>query len=99
MLRGADATNTTAAVDYAIYDLTATNGLDYALTKGTLFFAPEEKLKLIPIAILNNGNNDGPRFFRLSLSGPTHQAVLGSTTHRVIRDGVCPVLTVRAPEL
>jgi poly(3-hydroxybutyrate) depolymerase len=81
VLRGADDTNTTVAVDYSIHDLTATNGLDYAVTNGTLFFAPEEKVKLIPITILNNGNKDGTRSFRLSLSGPRDQAVLGWTTN------------------
>jgi len=69
--RGDDGT-TTASVDFATSDLTATNALDYTATNGTLVFAPGEKVKLFTVPIFNDGLKEGNETFRVTLSNPTN---------------------------
>jgi predicted esterase len=77
VVRGDDGT-LPVTVDFATADLSATNGLDYAGTNTTLSFAPQERLKLIPIPIINNSLKQPSRNFRVTLSNPTG-GTLGST--------------------
>lgn len=65
------------SVDFATSDSTATNGLDYTATNGTLSFADGEKVKLFTVPILNDGLKEGSEYFRVTVSNPTNQ-VLGS---------------------
>lgn len=65
------------SVDFATSDLTATNGLDYTATNGTLSFAAGEKVKLFTVPIFNDGLKESSKTFRVTLSNPTNQ-VLGS---------------------
>ncbi len=78
--RGTDATNCSATVDYATTDLTALSGVDYTGITNTLAFAPGDKVKLVPVPILNDGTRETTKNFRLTLSNPTGGAVLGSQT-------------------
>jgi len=88
VLRGTDDTNASVTVDYATADGSASSGLDYAATSGTLSFAPGEKVKVVPVPILNDGVKEPTESFRLSLSHPTGGAVLGArtTTTTTIQD-------------
>ena len=88
VLRGTDGTNASVTVDYAAADVSATNGVDYAATSGTLSFAPGEKAKVVPVPILNDGVKEATESFRLTLSNPTGGAVLGArtTTTTTIQD-------------
>ena len=88
VLRGTDDTNASVTVDYATADVSATNGVDYAATHGTLSFAPGEKVKVVPVPILNDGVKEATESFRLTLSNPTGGAVLGArtTTTTTIQD-------------
>ena len=80
VLRGTDDTNPPVTVDFATTDLTATNGVDYTGITNTLSFAPGERLKLVPIPILNDGVKEGTETFRVTLSNPTGGGVLGART-------------------
>jgi hypothetical protein len=85
VLRGTDDTKASVTVDYAAFGLTATNGLDYLATSGTLSFAQGDKAKVVAIPILNNGVNQATRSFMLTLSNPAGGAVLGSRTTTTVR--------------
>ena len=74
-------TNTAVGVDFATADGTATNGLKYTATNGTLAFGPGETSQTIPVPILNNGLVDGSNNFRVILSNPNGGAVLGTRTN------------------
>jgi polyhydroxybutyrate depolymerase len=80
VLRGTDDTNSTVTVDFATADGSATNGVAYLATNGTLSFAPGEKVKRVTIPILNDGAKETTRNFRLTLSNPGSGAALGSPT-------------------
>ena len=76
-------TNTVVSVDYATTDGTATNGLKYAATSGTLAFAAGETNQTIVVPILNNGFVDGARTFKVILSNPTN-ASLGTLLTNIV---------------
>jgi hypothetical protein len=78
VLRGTDDTNSTATVDFATADLTATNGVDYRGITNTLVFAAGEKIKQAIVPILNDGINELTKKFNVTLSNPTGGAVLAS---------------------
>ncbi len=66
----------TVTVDYATSNGTATGGVDYTPSAGTLTFAPGETVKVVPVAIVDSGVYVGDRSFNISLSNP-QQATLG----------------------
>src|SRR5262245_53655807 len=70
-------TDTVVSVDYATADGTATNGVKYISTSGTLAFAAGETNQTIVVPILNNGFVQGTKTFKVILSNPT-TAVLGT---------------------
>jgi dienelactone hydrolase len=74
--RGDDG-NFPVSVNFATSDSTATNGLDYTATNGTLTFAPGQKVALFTVPILNDGLKESSESFSVTLSNPTNQ-VLGS---------------------
>jgi len=80
VLRGTDDTNSSATVDIATTDATATNGLDYNGTTNTLMFAPGEQVKAISLPILNDGIKEGTKTFSITLSNPTGGALLSTST-------------------
>ncbi|PYJ83093.1 MAG: hypothetical protein DME22_16630 [Verrucomicrobia bacterium] len=59
-----------ATVDFATADLSAANGLDYTGTTNTLSFASDERLKFVPVPILNNSLKQPNRTFRATLANP-----------------------------
>jgi poly(3-hydroxybutyrate) depolymerase len=65
-------------VEYATADGTATAGVNYTATNGTLTFAPGETNQFILVPILNDGLVGKTTRFQVSLSGPTGGAVLGA---------------------
>jgi hypothetical protein len=72
-------TTQTISVNYATANGTATAGLDYTTTIGTLIFAPGATSKVINIPILNDFLNEADETFTLTLSSPTN-ASLGALT-------------------
>lgn len=67
-------------VDYATADGTATAGVHYLATNGTVAFAPGETNTFIRVPILNDGVVGKTTRLEVSLSNPTGGAVLGSRT-------------------
>lgn len=88
VLRGTDDTSGTITVECATADGTATHGLDYIGVTNTLTLGPGDKVKMVPIPILNDGVADGSKAFLVRLSNPTGGAVLGpcATTTVSIQD-------------
>lgn len=77
VVRGDDA-NLPVTVDFTTTDLTATSGFDYTGVTTTLAFAATERLKLVPVPILNDSLKEANETFRITLSNPTG-ATRGST--------------------
>jgi CSLREA domain-containing protein len=69
VLRSGDL-SATSTVDYAASDDTATAGLDYTPTNGTLIFAPGESSKTFTITILNDSLQEPLERIHLTLSNP-----------------------------
>jgi hypothetical protein len=82
-----DDTDTEVSVDYATANGSATAGLDYAATNGTLTFAPGETNQSLTVPILNDGlaESSTTETFRVTLSNPTGSAVLGTRTSATVR--------------
>lgn len=76
--------NTAVSVDYATADGTATSGVKYTATNGTLVFAGGETNKAIVVPILNDGLADGTKTFQVVLSNPAGGAVLGTRTNATV---------------
>ncbi|MCF2147951.1 hypothetical protein IQ276_016260 [Desmonostoc muscorum LEGE 12446] len=72
------ASSKTVTVKYATANGTATAGLDYTSTAGTLTFNPGEISKIINVPILNDSLNEANETFTLTLTSPTN-ASLGTT--------------------
>lgn len=77
VVRGNDGSLGPFTVDFATSDLTATNGLDYVGTNGTLHFAQGEMAKRIMVPILNDEVPEPDKQFEVTLSNPSGGAVLG----------------------
>jgi polyhydroxybutyrate depolymerase len=78
VLRGTDEINSTVTVDYATFDGSATNGVDYTGVTNTIVFRPGQRVQQVAVPILNNRDKQASRSFRLALSNPSGRAVLGS---------------------
>lgn len=66
-----------ATVQYATVDGSATAGVDYVATSGTLTFAPNESSRTIVVSILGDTIVEPDETFTVTLSNPTN-AVLGT---------------------
>ncbi len=64
------AASDTVTVRYATSEGTATAGLDYTSTSGTLTFAPDETSKTVQVPVLDDAIDDGGGQFTLTLSNP-----------------------------
>ena len=71
-------TNTQVSVDFVTSNSTATAGLDYQPTNGTLIFAPGETVKSFSVRIIDDTVIEGDEDVFLSLSTPTGGAVLAN---------------------
>ena len=60
------------SVDFATADGTATAGIDYEATSGTLTFAPGETTKTIPVIIYADEQVEANESFRVNLSNPVN---------------------------
>ncbi len=67
----------TVAVDFETRDGTATAGVDYQATSGTLTFAPGQSGVWITIPLIDDAVFDGNKAFVVRLTDPTNDAVLG----------------------
>lgn len=77
--------NLPASATYTTVNDTATGGVDYTATEGTVDFAPGEKRKTIMIPILNDTVKEPYRRFNIVLSNPSDGAVLGDPiSNRVV---------------
>ncbi|MDB9468665.1 Calx-beta domain-containing protein [Dolichospermum circinale] len=91
-------TTQTISVNYATANGTATAGLDYTATNGTLTFAPGATSQVINIPILNDSLNEADETFTLTLSSPTNailDAVTAATT--TITDTLTASVTTTLP--
>ena len=61
----------TTSVDYATSDGTASAGIDYDATSGTLSFAAGETRKTIAVTVHDDAHNEGAETLTLSLSNPS----------------------------
>ena len=76
--------NTTATVDFATTDGTATQKQDYTIARGTLTFAPGEVSKTINVLINEDSKTEGTESFNLSLSNPTN-GVVGTVANATVQ--------------
>jgi polyhydroxybutyrate depolymerase len=67
-----------AGVDFATVDVTATNGVRYLSTSGTLSFDPGQTNQTIVVPILDDALAEGAQFFRVILANPSGGAALGA---------------------
>ncbi len=58
-------------VNYATADDTATAGVDYRATSGTLTFAPGEVVKTVQVDIVDDGTAEVDEYFTIQLSAPS----------------------------
>ncbi|AFD07410.1 Calx-beta domain-containing protein [Solitalea canadensis] len=66
-------------VDYTTIDSTATGGMDYEITSGTLTFAPGEKVKYINVPIIDDSTYEFLEAFKVKLSNPVNAVLANST--------------------
>jgi hypothetical protein len=72
----------TGTVDYSAIDLTASNGLDYTSTTGTLVFVPGTNSAEFSVTVLQQRTNAPPDLdVSLMLYNPTGNAQLGSASN------------------
>jgi Calx-beta domain/NHL repeat len=71
-------------VDFATSDGSATAGLDYIATNGTITFLPGEMIATIHVPILNDSLVEGPETVNLTLSNPTGGVLFGIPTNAVL---------------
>ena len=77
-----------ASVDYAPQNGTATNAADFALTGGTLTFAPNMATQTITVTINNDGTYEGPEGFVINLSNPVGAVITdGQGAGTIVDDG------------
>jgi poly(3-hydroxybutyrate) depolymerase len=74
-------TNADVSVDYATADGTATAGVKYTATNGTLAFTAGETRRLISVQLLNDNLPGSTTAFQVRLSNPTGGAALGTPTN------------------
>jgi predicted dienelactone hydrolase len=84
VLRGNDLPLGAFTVDYATSDGSATNGMAYTATTGTLAFAQGETVKTVTVPILYHEQLEPDRQFKLTLRNATGGVPLGTNTTATI---------------
>jgi len=77
-------TSNTVTVVFGTANGTATSGVDYASTNGTLTFAPGVTHQSFNVRVLDNPVPDGTRTVLLTLANPTGGAILGGISSSVL---------------
>lgn len=89
------ASNQQVTVDYATGDGTATAPGDYAVTNGTLTFAPGQTARTIAVQLVTDGANEPDETLRVLLSNPAHAVILiGAATGTILNDDGLPALSI-----
>jgi hypothetical protein len=71
--------NGQVSVDYALSDVSATGGVDYALTSGTLVWADGDQTnRTFDVAITDDAEAEGNETAQISITNPTGGATLGN---------------------
>jgi hypothetical protein len=86
--------NTTIFATYATSNGSATAGLDYTATSGTLVFGPGETQKFITVTILDDNLIENAENFFVTLTGATNASVTGSPATVTIADDDSPTATI-----
>ena len=73
-----------ASINFATLPGSATPGVDFLATNGTLSFGVGEVSKSFSVPIINNNVQDPPRFITLSLSGASPAGALGSPSTAIL---------------
>ena len=82
----------TSTVEYMFMNGTATNGLDFRGTNGTLTFKPKELLKTITVPLISDPNAEGtPETFTVLLKNATN-ALLGEITTNTVSINDAPAI-------
>ena len=81
---GGQASNSTVTVNYATSDGTASAGLDYTTTTGTLTFAPHETAKTVVVPIIDDDSTEPSETFSLGLSSANNATISDSSGAVVI---------------
>ena len=94
-------TNNAVTVAFTTTNVTASVGVDYTLTNGTLSFAAGETNKTITVAVADDDLQEADETFRVVLSAPTDATiVLGTNTVSITDDdGSVVTLTTNAVTL
>jgi hypothetical protein len=89
----------TITVGYATADGTATAGIDYTATAGTLTFSPGQTSKTVTLTIRGDDVFEGDETFTLKLSSPTNVTVArGTSTITILDDDPPPPPPEPVPE-
>ncbi|HEX3148910.1 MAG TPA: Calx-beta domain-containing protein [Gemmataceae bacterium] len=80
----------TVCVNYATADGTATAGLDYLATSGTLKFLPGQTSKTVSVQVLADDITESPESFYLRLSNPRYATLADAEGLGTIRDVTDP---------
>ena len=87
------ASSQTATVNYATADNTATAGLDYVATSGTVTFPPGSITQPVSVAVLGDTLFEGDETFFVNLSGPVGATVGDGQGEGTILDDDTPSLS------
>ena len=82
-------------VAYATSGVTATSGVDFTATSGTLTFAPGELTKTITVGVLGDTLVEPDETFKVTLSAPTDATIAdGEATGTILDDESLPGLSI-----
>lgn len=85
---------TTITASYTTSNGTATAGLDYVATSGTVVFGPGETLKTISVTVLDDSLIENSETFFVTLTGATNASVTGQAATVTIADDDSPNATI-----
>lgn len=84
----------TVTVDYATSAGSATQGSDYALTSGTLTFAPNETRKTISVPVMHDLEDELDETFYVTLSNPVNAGIADGSGLGTIEDNDGPAISI-----
>jgi hypothetical protein len=86
--------NTTIFANYTTSNGSATAGLDYTATSGTLVFGPGETQKFVTVTILDDNLIENAENFFVTLTSATNASITGSQATITIADDDSPTATI-----